>query len=148
MEITIDIDRSQIGNLHNITKKTEAKALSYIAQDMLRFLQRNSPVDHGRLKAWAITSLTDEEAHIKSPAEYAAAQNYGSTHMIKPKNKKALHWITGYSASYASGHVSANGAFSKGHMITIKPKHFVERSFKDLEPRIPGHFLKALEESG
>ena len=78
--------------------------------------------------------MTDEEAHIKSPAEYAAAQNYGSTHFIAPKNVKALHWG------------GDPGFFSKGHEITIPAKHFVEDSIEAVTPRLEEFFHKAKEE--
>ena len=94
----------------------------------------NSPVDHGLLKQWFIDSLTDTEAHIKSPAEYAIYQDQGTkAHMIRPVNRKALHW--------------EGGGFSKGHMVSgIKGKHFVEQSFNQLQPLVMGYFLRAFEE--
>lgn len=87
----------------------------------------NSPVDHGVLKQWAVTSQSDEEIVIQSPAEYAVYQNYGtSSHWIEPVNKKALHW---------------DGFFSKGHMVGgIEGKHFVEDSIEDTMTRIQTYF--------
>ena len=151
VEITVELDTSQIGKLGSMPKEATPRALSYAAQDMTRFLQMNSPVDHGLLKQWFIDSLTDTEAHIKSPAEYAIYQDQGTkAHMITPRNRQALHWDsagTGFSANFYTGHVSRLGAFSKGHMVSgIKGKHFVEKSFNEIQPRIQGYFLKALEE--
>ena len=134
VEITVELDTSGIGKLGSMPREATPKALSYAAQDMTRFLQMNSPVDHGLLKQWFIDSLTDTEAHIKSPAEYAIYQDQGTkAHMIRPVNRKALHW--------------EGGGFSKGHMVSgIKGKHFVEQSFNQLQPLVLGYFLKAFEE--
>ena len=121
VEITVELDTSQIGKLGSMPREATPRALGYAAQDMTRFLQMNSPVDHGLLKQWFIDSLTDTEAHIKSPAEYAIV------------NRKALHW--------------EGGGFSKGHMVSgIKGKHFVEQSFNQLQPLVMGYFLRAFEE--
>lgn len=134
VQISFDLDTSNIGKLPGKWDKARKQGLNYAAQDMTRFLQRNSPVDHGVLKQWFIASLTDTEAHIKSPAEYAVYQDQGTkAHMIKPVKAKALHWGGKY--------------FSKGHMVSgIKGKHFVDKSFEQLKPRVPGYFLKAMEE--
>ena len=154
VEITVELDTSQIGKLGSMPREATPRALSYAAQDMTRFLQMNSPVDHGLLKQWFIDSLTDTEAHIKSPAEYAIYQDQGTkAHMITPKNKQALYWFEGVNLTpksfYAGGrmHTANVGAFSKGHMVSgIKGKHFVEQSFNQLQPLVPGYFLKAFEE--
>ena len=134
VEITVELDTSGIGKLGSMPREATPRALGYAAQDMTRFLQMNSPVDHGLLKQWFIDSLTDTEAHIKSPAEYAIYQDQGTkAHMIRPVNRKALHW--------------EGGGFSKGHMVSgIKGKHFVEQSFNQLQPLVPGYWMKALEE--
>ena len=143
VQITVELDTSQIGKLGSMPREATPRALSYAAQDMTRFLQENSPVDHGLLRQWAIQSLTDTEAHIKSPAEYAAAQNFGAkAHdiFISPKEKSALFW---------GAYDGKKPIMSKGHTVHIPAlagKHFVEQSFNQLQPLIPGYFLKAFEE--
>ena len=134
MEITVDIDTSPIAKLGERYQKAKGEMLRYAAQDMTLFLMINSPVDHGLLKQWFIESLDEEEAHIKSPAEYAIYQDQGTkAHMIRPVNAKALHW---------------DGHFSKGHMVSgIQGKHFVQTSFDQMTPRLGGHLMRALEES-
>ena len=134
VQITVELDTSGIGKLGSMPREATPRALGYAAQDMTRFLQINSPVDHGLLRQWFIDSLTDTEAHIKSPAEYAIYQDQGTkAHMIRPVNRKALHW--------------EGGGFSKGHMVSgIKGKHFVEQSFNQLQPLVMGYFLRAFEE--
>ena len=149
VQISFDLDTSNIGKLPGKWDKARKQGLNYAAQDMTRFLQRNSPVDHGVLKQWFIASLTDTEAHIKSPAEYAVYQDQGTkAHMIKPVKAKALHW-TGTGSFYAGGlmHSHGYGGFSKGHIVGgIQGRHFVDKSFEQLKPRVPGYFLKAMEE--
>ena len=135
MEITFDLDTSNIGKLPSQWQEAKARGLSESAQTMVRFLMQNSPVDHGLLKQWFIESMDDEQAVIKSPAEYAIYQDQGTqAHMIRPVNTKALHW---------------DGHFSKGHMVSgIQGKHFVDQSFNELRPLVPGYFLRAMEEQG
>lgn len=139
VEISFDLDTSPIGKLPGKWEKAKGQGLKYNAEDMTRFLidetsGKSINVQHGLLHSWSIESIDDEQATIKSPAIYAAAQNYGSSHMIRPVNVKALHWG------------GKPGYFSKGHMVNIKPKQFVEKSFERLQPLVPGNFLKALEE--
>ena len=144
MEITIDIDTSGIGKLPGKWQQAKAKGLNESAQMLVNFLQRNSPRDHGLLASWFIESIDEEQATIKTPAEYAAAQNYGArAHdiFISPKNKSALFW-----GEYAGG----KPIMSKGHTVHIPAlagKHFIEQSFEQLQPLVPGYFLRALEES-
>ena len=135
VEVTVDIDLSQLNG--NFEKFPEAKALGldYAAQEMVRTLQSNSPVDHGLLKQWFIESLTDEEAVIRTPAEYAAYVNYGTRpHFIYPSNKKMLYWD---GADHPVPYVVHPGT---------SPTLFIENSISDVEGRLAGYFLKALEE--
>ena len=144
MEITLEIDTSGIGKLPGRWQQAKAKGLNESAQMLVNFLQRNSPRDHGLLASWFIESIDEEQATIKTPAEYAAAQNYGArAHdiFISPKNKSALFW-----GEYAGG----KPIMSKGHTVHIpalEGKHFIEQSFEQLQPLARGFFLRALEES-
>ena len=145
MELTLDIDTSGIGKLPGRWEQAKARGLNESAQTLVRFLMDNSPVDHGVLKGWFIESIDEEQATIKSPAEYAAAQNYGArAHdiFISPKSKRALFW-----GDYDGG----KPIMSKGHTVHIPAlagKHFVEQSLEQLQPLVPGYFLRAFEESG
>ena len=47
------------------------------SQDLIANLMKNSPVDHGLLKQWAVTSQSENEITIKSPAYYAGWVNDG-----------------------------------------------------------------------
>ena len=144
MELTLEIDTSNIGKLPGRWQQAKARGLNESAQMLVNFLQRNSPRDHGLLASWFIESIDEEQATIKTPAEYAAAQNYGArAHdiFISPKNKSALFW-----GDYDGG----KPIMSKGHTVHIpalEGKHFIEQSFEQLQPLVPGYFLRALEES-
>ena len=127
--VTVEVNLDNIMDLKSKSEEMVKNGLQLTAQDLIRNLMINSPVDHGLLKQWAVTSQSDNEITVQSPAIYAAAQNYGSTHFIAPKNKKALHWG------------GSPGFFSKGHEVTIPGKHFVETSINQTTPRI-GEFFK------
>ena len=124
-----------------------------MGSDLVNHLQRNSEIPgrlrvrHGLLKAWFIAEQSQDEIVIKSPAKYTAAQNWGSTHMIRPKNKKALHW--GAKGGMIQGNnmtLPTKGAFSKGHTVHIPAKHFIEKSIKEVEPKTDDYFKMAIQE--
>lgn len=133
--ITIDADTSTLTDKLNpaTIDKVKRQGLEYSAQELIRVLMINSPVDHGLLKMWHISEQSDEEVHIRSPATYTIYVNDGTQpHWIEPKNVKALHW---------------DGNFSKGHYVGgITGRHFVEDSIDDVSGRLDGYFLKALQE--
>jgi hypothetical protein len=125
--VSIDVDLSKYTDTAKLTKDAQRRGMKLTAQEMIRNLMQKSPVDHGLLRQWAITSQSDSEVRIQSPAKYAAYQNYGTVpHWIEPVNAKALHW---------------DGIFSKGHYVGgIEPKHFVEDSIEQTLPRIQEFF--------
>ena len=150
VEITFDLDTSPIGKLPSKWEKAKSQGLFYNAQDLTRLLidetsGKSINVRHGLLHDWSITSRTDEQVTITSPAVYAAAQNYGTGPydiFVSPKSKSALFW-----GEYDKG--SGKPIMSKGHTIHhpgLKPRRFVEKSFERLQPFIMGNFLKAMEE--
>ena len=125
--VTVEVN-STVGNLANVSKDLISNGLDLTAQELIRNLMINSPVDQGLLRQWAITDSDEYSRTIQSPAEYAAYQNYGtSSHWIAPVNRKALHWDGEF--------------FSKGHMVSgIQGKHFVEDSIDATLPRIQEFF--------
>ena len=130
------MDLSHLRDMGAGIPEVQKRGLELTAQDLIGKLMRNSPVDHGLLRQWAVTNRTDDSITIKSPAKYAAAVNYGSrSYMLKPKNTRALHWG------------GDPGFFSKGHMMPAKSgKHFVEQSIRQVQPRISNHFKVAIKE--
>ena len=126
---------------------------------MTRFLEQNSPVDHGRLRGWFIDSIDDEQATIKTHAEYAYWVNYGHRQEVgrfipgrwvgdkfhydpnaKNVNKISINTVGGGKLTYGS----TSGMVLKQPFV--EGKHFVEQSFEQLQPLIPGYWMKALEE--
>ena len=137
MELTLEIDTSGIGKLPGRWQQAKARGLNESAQTLVRFLMQNSPVDHGLLKQWFIESIDDEEAHIKSPAEYAIYQDQGtSPYLIQSKRPGGYLFWEG-----------ADHPVKTVHHPGIKAKHFVQQSLDELSPLAPGFFLRALEES-
>ena len=142
--VTVEVNMSDgLADLGKLSKEMVTNGLNKTAQDLIRNLQINSPVDHGLLKQWAVTSQSDLEVTIQSPAEYAAYVNYGtSPHWIEPKNAQALHW-QGAGMMYAGGlmHSHGYGGFSKGHVVGgIQARHFVEDSIETTQARIAEFF--------
>ena len=137
MEITLEIDTSGIGKLPGRWQQAKARGLNESAQTLVRFLMQNSPVDHGLLKSWFIESIDDEQAVIKSPAEYAIYQDQGtSPYLIQSKRPGGYLFWEG-----------ADHPVKTVHHPGIKAKHFVQQSLDELSPLAPGFFLRALEES-
>ena len=137
MELTLEIDTSGIGKLPGKWQQAKARGLNESAQTLVRFLMQNSPVDHGLLKQWFIESMDDEQAVIKSPAEYAIYQDQGtSPYLIQSKRPGGYLFWEG-----------ADHPVKTVHHPGIKAKHFVQQSLDELSPLAPGFFLRALEES-
>lgn len=137
VQVTVDMDTSAL--MQKLSpenaKQVSSKMLNLAAQDLVRNLMMNSPVDHGLLKSWFIESIDDTEAHIKSPAEYAAAVNYGtSPHMIYPTNKQALYWDGADSPVKWVVHPGTTG------------QHFVEDSIDETDLRMDEFMLQAMQE--
>ena len=134
--VTVEFDTSSLtGKLSNASTELISKTLEYTAEDLIRNLMINSPVDHGLLKQWAITEQSDLEIVVQSPAEYAVYQNYGTApYDIYPKNRQYLWWP---GAEHPVKHVSHPG---------IQGKHFVEDSIEAVTPRLEEFFHKAKEE--
>ena len=137
MELTLEIDTSGIGKLPGKWQQAKARGLNESAQTLVRFLMQNSPVDHGLLKQWFIESIDEEQAVIKSPAEYAIYQDQGtSPYLIQSKRPGGYLFWEG-----------ADHPVKTVHHPGIKAKHFVQQSLDELSPLAPGFFLRALEES-
>lgn len=135
VQVTIDMDISNLTDklTPSNARKVQGKFVSLAAQDLVRNLMRNSPVDHGVLKSWFIGSISDSEAHIKTPAEYAEYVNYGTRpHFIYPTNKKMLYWE---GASHPVPFVVHPGT---------SPTLFVENSIEETKLRMDEFYLQSL----
>ena len=136
VQVTISVDTSAFQNFSpDKVSEAKAKGMEYATQEMVRVLMMNSPVDHGLLKSWFIESISEDEAHIKSPATYASFVNDGTgPYIIEPVSAKALYWE------------GADHPVKRVHHPGIQGQHFVEQSIDDVEGRVDGYFLKALSE--
>ena len=135
VQVTISVDLGGLNSKLAKFPEAKAKGMEYAAQEMVRVLMMNSPVDHGLLKSWFIDSITEDEAHIKTPAEYARYVNDGTgPYSIEPVSAKALYWE------------GADHPVRRVHHPGIKGQHFVEDSIDDVSGRLDEYFLKALEE--
>ena len=134
---TIYVDPSSVTSKLSPDKWGQAKeqGMKYVSEELIRVLERNSPVDHGVLKKWFSESLGSDEAVIKSPAEYAEWVNDGTQpYTITPTSKKALYWE------------GADHPVKVVHHPGIRGRHFVEDSLNDVNGRLDGYFLKAISE--
>ena len=134
---TIYVDPSSVTSKLSPDKWGQAKeqGMKYVSEELIRVLERNSPVDHGVLKKWFSESLGSDEAVIKSPAEYAEWVNDGTRpYTITPTSKKALYWE------------GADHPVKVVHHPGIRGRHFVEDSLNDVNGRLDGYFLKAISE--
>lgn len=134
---TIYVDPSSVTSKLSPDKWGQAKeqGMKYVSEELIRVLERNSPVDHGVLKKWFSESLGSDEAVIKSPAEYAEWVNDGTRpYTITPTSKKALYWE------------GADHPVRVVHHPGIRGRHFVEDSLNDVNGRLDGYFLKAISE--
>ena len=137
VQVTVDIDMNGLTGKLTSDNVAEVKrrGLEYSSQAMIRELMINSPVDHGLLKSWFLESIDDEEAHIKTPAEYAIFVNDGTgPYVIEPVNAQALYWE------------GAEHPVKRVHHPGIQGRHFVEDSMDAVEGQLDGFFLKALSE--
>ena len=134
---TIYVDPSSVTSKLSPDKWGQAKeqGMKYVSEELIRVLERNSPVDHGVLKKWFSESLGSDEAVIKSPAEYAEWVNDGThPYTITPTSKKALYWE------------GPDHPVKVVHHPGIRGRHFVEDSLNDVNGRLDGYFLKAISE--
>ena len=132
--VTITVEPTgHIGNLDGLMKDTIRNGLKLTAQNMINELHSRSPVDHELLKQWAVTSQTDTEVVIRSPAKYAGYVNYG--HSQQPGRFIPGTWQGDkfrYNPKAKTGMV-----LKKSH---VSGKHFVEASIKATGSRL-GEFF-------
>ena len=132
--VTVTVETSgHIGNLEELPKEMIRDGLKKTSQVMINELQSRSPVDHGLLKQWAVTSQTDTEIEIRSPAKYAGYVNYG--HSQQPGRFIPGTWQGDkfrYNPKAKTGMV-----LKKSH---VKGKKFVEASIQATKPRIKEFF--------
>ena len=140
--VTVTVELSDgLANLGNLSKETIREGMSKTAQDLIRNLQINSPVDHGLLKQWAVTSQSDTEITVQSPAIYAVYQNYGTEpYDIYPKGQGLFHGGKQLTSGSALWWPGAEHPVRHVRHPGIKGKHFVEDSIEATQSRISEFF--------
>ena len=131
--VSVTVDLSKYTDTSKLTKEAIRKGMNLTAQEMIRNLQQKSPVDQGLLRQWAITSQSETEIIIQSPAKYAGWVNYG--HSQQPGRFIPGTWNGSkfrYNPKSKTGMV-----LKKSH---VSGKHFVEASINATKPRIKEFF--------
>ena len=149
VQISLELHKEGLDNLDTMGKEVRRSVVSDATQDMTRFLMMNSPVDHGLLKSWFIESLSDERGVIKSPAFYAIYQDQGTRpYTIYPRGQATYHAGRKLTSGSALWWPGAKHPVRKVNHPGLNGKHFVDKSFNQLRPRMGGYLAKALERSG
>ncbi len=149
VQITVEFDMGKVIDKLGPDKAKEVQrlGLSYAAQEMVRVLMQNSPVDHGLLKSWFIDSASDDEVSIKSPALYARWVNDGTgPYTITPKGQATYHAGQKLTSGSALWWPGAEHPVKVVHHPGISGQHFVEDSINDVSGRLDTYFLQALSE--
>ncbi len=141
VQVIIIADASKIPNISTHIPEIRKKGLSYAGQGLIRTLQRNSPVDHGRLKQWFVYSFDENEMHIRSPAHYVTYVNDG-TGIYGPYKTPITHPSIGKKFAF-----QVNGQMIYTRQIKgQKGQRFVERSIEETQSKIEGFYIKAVRE--
>lgn len=139
--VTVRLDKSP----EETTKKAVRRAVDLSVMELRGNLQRNSPVDHGKMQgSWLIAGQFTGELNQKiiSSAVYTKWVNDGTGiygprgQLIRPKTGRLL------------------GPFKyKGKMIAvpyvrgIRPRKFVEKSIRQTKRRVPEFTIRAVMET-
>jgi len=108
-----------------------AKALEGIGNDLMNALVDVVPVDTGRLKNSIVYNVEGDTITVEM-ADYGLYVEFGTApHIIKPKNKKALHWKSGTPGSTGRGDVFAKVVHHPG----TTPQPFIRNT---LHNKLPG----------
>jgi hypothetical protein len=137
--VEVIVDLSKVDKFGPKMPEIRKVGLKNIALDMTRTVDKLSPVDEGLLHKWFVAELSEDHATIKSPAKYVGPVNYGHSQRVG-------RFIPG---SWNGDKFKYNPDSKTGMVLKqpfVEGKHFVEQSFEQLQPRVPGYFLKALEE--
>lgn len=141
VKVILHVDLAKMSNISQHMPQIRKKGLNYSSQGMLRNLQINSPVDHGLLRQWFFSKVTDNEIEIQTPANYAPYVNDG-TGIYGP------HKTPIYSKKIGSPMVfEVNGQLIYTKIITgQKGQHFVEKSIEQTQEKLADYFIKAIHE--
>lgn len=141
VRVQITVDSSKMQNISQHLPQIRKKGLNYSAQGMLRHLKMNSPVDHGLLKSWFFSKISDDEVEIRTPAKYAAFVNDG-TGIYGPYKTPIYSSKVGKPLAFQVGGEMVYVRMVRGQ----KPQKFVEKSIEQTSDKLSDYFIKAVHE--
>lgn len=141
VRVQITVDSSKMQNISQHLPQIRKKGLNYSAQGMLRHLKMNSPVDHGLLKSWFFSKISDDEVEIRTPAKYAAFVNDG-TGIYGPYKTPIYSSKVGKPLAFQVGGEMVYARMVRGQ----KPQKFVEKSIEQTSDKLSDYFIKAVHE--
>lgn len=141
VRVQITVDSSKMQNISQHLPQIRKKGLNYSAQGMLRHLKMNSPVDHGLLKSWFFSKISDDEVEIRTPAKYAAFVNDG-TGIYGPYKTPIYSSKVGKPLAFQVGGEMVYARMVRGQ----KPQKFVEKSIGQTSDKLSDYFIKAVHE--
>lgn len=102
--------------------------MSGVAIDLLNELKRQAPWDTGHLKISISIEQINDDTIVFSMPEYGEYVEFGTNpHIIRPKNKKVLHWKNGTKDVFAK----------EVHHPGTRPNPFIRRTLhQKLKPII------------
>lgn len=141
VRVQITVDSSKMQNISQHLPQIRKKGLNYSAQGMLRHLKMNSPVDHGLLKSWFFSKISDDEVEIRTPAKYAPFVNDG-TGIYGPYKTPIYSSKVGKPLAFQVGGEMVYVRMVRGQ----KPQKFVEKSIEQTSDKLSDYFIKAVHE--
>lgn len=139
VKVTITFDKDAVEDIPEKTEAIVKKGKNLVAQNMIRNLTQNSPVDKGKLKGWVPYRNEDTMVDIRSPAEYAGYVNDG-TGIYGPRGQLIYRKDIGKPFSFNVGGKMVFVRYIKGQ----KGQHFVEKSIEQTSHNIQRLFNKAV----
>ena len=139
VKVTIEFDKSAVDDIPEKTEAIIKKGKNLVAQNMIRNLAQNSPVDTGKLKGWFPYRNEDTLVEIRSPAEYAGYVNDG-TGIYGPRGQLIYRKDIGKPFAFNAGGKMVYVKYIKGQ----KGQHFVERSIEQTSSNLQRLFNKAV----
>lgn len=137
--VHIKVDLSHLDKFGPKMPQIRRKGLDYVANDLVRILDVNSPVDEGVLHKWFIAEKSDSVYKIRSPAKYTPYVNDGHSQQVG-------RFIPGV---WNGDKFNYNPKAKTGMVLKqpyVKGQKFVEKSIRQIEPKIEPHFLRAIED--
>ena len=141
VKVTIEFDKSAVDEIPEKTEAIVKRGKNLVAQNMIRDLTKNSPVDTGKLKGWFPYKNEDTVVEIRSPAEYAGYVNDG-TGIYGPRGQVIYRKDIGKPFAFNVGGKMVYVKYIKGQ----KGQHFVEKSIEQTSQNIQRLFNKAVKD--